>query len=591
MLADPRAAARPSGPEAHAAALLHAHALARIGRALSSAGLDALLVKGAALAITVYPLPAARPMADLDLLVRPGERDRVVAALVAGGCRARPPPGRAHSAAMLGETALTLAAGAMVELVEVHTSLDKIVERPVDMGAVFARAAPAPGLPGLLVPAAEDHALLIALHAAGHGFAHPAAFLDLELLLRGGLDARALVERARAWRLTGVMYAMLAAMRGLGAASVTGELQAAFAPGPLRRALLERAAEAPAAGLGWGSILAQTPLRDDPAAWIAGLGRYAAARMRDRASALAPAAGRGQDAAVLYRVPAWARAVLALDRAAGHLENLRAGLLDEALLAWIPPADRAALTASLYAEQATYLPGGKRFQGGLFKWEERALEAPAFPRGGRVLVGAAGAGREMVALVERGFEVVAFDPCQRFVDAARSVTPRGHAVIVHASYRDLADAAAGRGGPLAAACAGPPFAAVVLGWGSLSHVLPASERADLLRALRTLAPAAPVLASFVLETDPAASGKGRVRDGLRRLFTALGAPGSSEDGDRFASSTGFYSFLSHDDLVELTWDCGYEIALFEEAPYPHALLVPLRVPLGARPRLRVAPDA
>ena len=106
-------------------------------------------------------------------------------------------------------------------------------------------------------------------------------------------------------------------------------------------------------------------------------------------------------------------------------QNLREGIRDELLLAWIPPAERVALTAALYAGQSTYLPGGPRFEGGLFAWEERALEA--FPRSGRVLLGAAGAGRELGALVARGFEVVAFDPCQPFVDAARGVAPRDRA--------------------------------------------------------------------------------------------------------------------------------------------------------------------
>jgi hypothetical protein len=28
-------------------------------------------------------------------------------------------------------------------------------------------------------------------------------------------------------------------------------------------------------------------------------------------------------------------------------------------------------------------------------------------------------------------------------------------------------------------------------------------------------------------------------------------------------------------VTRLAWDAGYEVVLFEEAPYPHALLVPL----------------
>jgi hypothetical protein len=45
-------------------------------RALASAGVEAMLLKGAALAATVYPGFAARPMQDLDLLVRTDEAAR-----------------------------------------------------------------------------------------------------------------------------------------------------------------------------------------------------------------------------------------------------------------------------------------------------------------------------------------------------------------------------------------------------------------------------------------------------------------------------------------------------------------------------------
>jgi hypothetical protein len=356
---------------------------------------------------------------------------------------------------------------------------------------------------------------------------------------------------------------------------VDDALIAAFDPGPLRRAWIQRAAAGGnELGLAW--IVRQTPLRDDPARWAEGIGRYAVERVLDR---VAPGRGAGQDGAVPYRVPPWIRALLAVDRASIKLENLRDGLRDEVLLAWVPPADRAALTAALYSGQATYMPGGQRFKSGLFTWEKRVLDAPLFPRRGRVLIGAAGAGRELTALLERGFEVVAFDPCRPFADAARSVAASangGRALVVDATYDDLVDAAEGRGGPLAAACRAP-FDAVILGWGSLSHVMPRSARVALLRAALKVGPGAPLLASFALEPERAlpVAGKGRVRDGLRRLFGALHAPGTSELGDHFFPNTGFSAYLSQDEVLALAWETGYEVAIFEEGPYPHAVLVPL----------------
>ncbi len=53
--------------------------------ALGAAGVGAVPVKGAVLADLVWPVPDARPMADIDVIVRPAERERAVRALLAAG--------------------------------------------------------------------------------------------------------------------------------------------------------------------------------------------------------------------------------------------------------------------------------------------------------------------------------------------------------------------------------------------------------------------------------------------------------------------------------------------------------------------------
>lgn len=63
------------------------HALEAILQALAASGVPAILLKGAALAQTVYENPALRPMGDLDLLVRPADVDTALAALAGLGYR------------------------------------------------------------------------------------------------------------------------------------------------------------------------------------------------------------------------------------------------------------------------------------------------------------------------------------------------------------------------------------------------------------------------------------------------------------------------------------------------------------------------
>ncbi len=270
---------------------LRCHALERLSQALAPSGAEALLVKGAALALTHYPRPWQREMTDIDLVARPGERDRLLAALERAGCQKEPPPaGRFWSSEALGETALILSEGALSVRVELHSRLDKLVGRPVPYAAVFARARREPGLLGLRLPSAEDHALLVALHCASSDYLHPPGFIDLELLLRRGLDGALLEARARRWRLCTALYVALQALRTLEAPSVSDELVERFRPARWRRWALSRSyrlgrypvtPQAPRPGWRW--TMRQSALRDDTARWLGGLTSYAAKRAVERA--------------------------------------------------------------------------------------------------------------------------------------------------------------------------------------------------------------------------------------------------------------------------------------------------------------------
>jgi hypothetical protein len=274
---------------ARAAYVLRAHVLAQVGRRLAAEKLDAMLVKGAALALTVYEQPWDREMQDIDLLVRPGTRAQVIQVLEGTGFAARHPPGRLLSADALGEVVLEATCGGAAVLLEVHTQLDKVVSRPIDYGEIFGRARPAPGYPGLLVPAPGDHVLLVALHAANAEFGHPPASRDLALLLESGLDHAALIDRARRWRLGTAMFVALSALKSVGSKDVPDELLRAFDPGRVRLAVLRRfyrPGELPVTRapfrLGWPWVVRQAPLRDDLAAWCVGLVRYAGLRAAER---------------------------------------------------------------------------------------------------------------------------------------------------------------------------------------------------------------------------------------------------------------------------------------------------------------------
>jgi len=270
--------------------------------------------------------------------------------------------------------------------------------------------------------------------------------------------------------------------------------------------------------------------------------------------------------------PAWVRSLLALDRAVDIAARAEEMVRDELLEALVPAAQRDRVTRWIYSRQPTYLPGGTRFETGLFDWEAAAIGSAPFPPRGRVLVGAAGAGREARALLQRGYSVVAFEPCAPFVEAARSVRELGEASFTLASYQDLIAALDGAG-PLAEVVRGAPFDAVVLGWASLSHVLEESDRTALLRAVRRLAPDAPLLTSFLL-AHPVNS-QGPLERARARLRSALAFAGTQRDpGLSFQSRSGFAHLFADGEIDRLAADTGYEVARFVAMPHAHALLLP-----------------
>ena len=276
-------------------------------------------------------------------------------------------------------------------------------------------------------------------------------------------------------------------------------------------------------------------------------------------------------------VPRWASALLSAHRALELAHSQRVAATLEVLRVGVPASARAPITDAIFARQRTYAPGGQRFAEALHDWEQAALEHPAWPRAGRVLVGGAGGGRELAALADRGYEVSAFEPSGLADDLARAAaaapTP---CEALRGDYADLVRALTLGDGPLRPFGAPARFDAVVLGWASLSHVLEPAARRALLIALRRAHPAAPVLLSVHRRHDGPGLPAG-VR-AVRRLARALGWPGASlPEPVAFTPFTGFIYRFTEADLRALAAEAGYA-ATVRMTPYAHALLVPEGAP-------------
>ena len=195
-------------------------------QALERAGVPCILLKGLALAEAVYGDWGVRPMADVDLLVRPGDLDQAAGALANQGYL--PPAARsgerspAFARRFHGEQSFCPQNGTGM-CVDLHTHLVAPTwfraSTRIELEPLWARARPL-SIDGaaVLQLAAEDELLYLCLHAAvNHDLTAVRLFVDIDRLIRiaPALDWNVCVERALDWRVRNAVYFALDLARQL----------------------------------------------------------------------------------------------------------------------------------------------------------------------------------------------------------------------------------------------------------------------------------------------------------------------------------------------------------------------------------------
>ncbi|WP_376691996.1 methyltransferase domain-containing protein [Wenzhouxiangella sp. EGI_FJ10409] len=194
---------------------------------------------------------------------------------------------------------------------------------------------------------------------------------------------------------------------------------------------------------------------------------------------------------------------------------------------------------------------------GLLPWESEALKAH-FPSRGRLLITAAGGGREVLALEPLGYELEAFE-CNPELTAAANRHLEKHRMNsrVQICPRDEAPATTGR------------FDGVVVGWGSYTLIMNRDKRVEFLSSLAGhLDDGAPLLLSyFALEGEP---GPGdRTQRAVASLIRRMRREKPLDDGDVMDWNYR-HRFTAEEVRSELA-DAGYETAHVSEQGYPHAV--------------------
>jgi hypothetical protein len=268
-----------------------------------------------------------------------------------------------------------------------------------------------------------------------------------------------------------------------------------------------------------------------------------------------------------------------LTRVATHLQRAQDNLVrfSEAFAA--AAVDRQDLTEITIRQYDRRPPGTFH---GLFAWERVWLVRDLPPPPAKLLVGGCGTGREVHELVALGYSVYAFEPAHDCAEVCRRDVP-GAACIAELAYEDLGAAPAQRKPEAHALHMAAPFDAVLLGWGSLAHVLDEREQDKLFAVLAQLAPRGPILTTYLAAGTAQSGGRAAVLGYTLAKWIGLDHTASIPPHSWQAPPLrervvcvphlGFAYLCDRARLTRLAQIAGRRLVLHESDQCPHATLV------------------
>ncbi len=262
--------------------------LRQVLAAFQGHGVQALILKGAALQATVYSVDE-RPMQDVDLLVTPASLDDATAALATCGLAPKSAANRPLGVRLYHSRGFAHSSGVQVDL---HTALAATGRWRVDTQGLFERALPCPVDDALgLRLGNEDLLLHLAVNLAKDDLVGASrAAEDVARVVAGlPLDWSLIVGRARSWGCSAALWLLLQAAVTRNDAPLPSKVLAALRPGRVRRRWLHAVVDPTAEPMPRWSVggrrlrqLALVPvLSDRPLDALQATARFGAIRLAD----------------------------------------------------------------------------------------------------------------------------------------------------------------------------------------------------------------------------------------------------------------------------------------------------------------------
>lgn len=268
------------------------------------------------------------------------------------------------------------------------------------------------------------------------------------------------------------------------------------------------------------------------------------------------------------------RASAGIDRAYQRFTRIRR----ELVLALASDAVLDRYNDLAYDRDNAYHHGASKFRRHLFAWEEEAISRFFPPPPARLLIGGAGGGREVFALAEKGYEVVAFErarvPVQTMAEHVSQDLP---VEVYRAGYEDLPSLfPITVGAPAANLFAMHPFDAAIVGWGSFTHLRTHDLRVHTLNAFAQVT-RGPVLVSFLARPDSEAQ-PSALSHTQRASGRYLRGRFNQDPGNVFDVGHGLFHRYTHAEIAALADRARVTIAHLsleaDESTWPYAILLP-----------------